>query len=150
MRRRIQLLLGSFAIFTFYSGIGSSESFQYAAKFLCITNIPGSSQAPGSVLSGAYTTVVNINNPTDKMVGFHKNLVAASIGPSTFIGAELKPDDAGQVDCNNILRDFGFTFIHGFEGLLVIDSTHSLDLVAVYTARQEMARLLVLLWNEGY
>jgi hypothetical protein len=38
------------------------------------------------------------------------------------------------VDCRDITQDFGLTFIHGAEGFLVIESTDSLDVVAVYTA----------------
>jgi hypothetical protein len=37
------------------------------------------------------------------------------------------------VDCGGI-PDFGLHLIHGFEGFLIIESTHNLDVVAVYTA----------------
>lgn len=52
---------------------------------------------------------------------------------SKFIKEALKPDQATKVDCSRI-RDFGTQPIHGFEGFLVIESTLSLDVVAVYTA----------------
>ena len=50
-----------------------------------------------------------------------------------FIDDRLKPDGAGNVDCSDIPK-FGPQPVHGFEGFLVIDSTQSLDVVAVYTA----------------
>lgn len=34
----------------------------------------------------------------------------------------------------SIIAHFDLHLIHGFEGFLVIESTHSLDVVAVYTA----------------
>jgi hypothetical protein len=40
-----------------------AQSFQYAAKFLCTANIPGTSQTTTSLLPGSYQTVVNIHNP---------------------------------------------------------------------------------------
>jgi hypothetical protein len=52
---------------------------------------------------------------------------------SNFIKETLKPDQATKVDCSRI-REFGLQPIHGFEGFLVIESTLSLDVVAVYTA----------------
>jgi eukaryotic-like serine/threonine-protein kinase len=42
-------------------------------------------------------------------------------------------DAATRVDCESI-RDFDIHLIHGFEGFLVIESTASLNVVAVYTA----------------
>ena len=41
--------------------------FQYAAKFLCTANIPGTSHTTTSVLPGVYQTVVNIHNPSDQI-----------------------------------------------------------------------------------
>jgi hypothetical protein len=50
-----------------------------------------------------------------------------------FIDSSLEPDQAGKVDCGD-LRNFELQLIHGFEGFLVLESTHSLDVIAVYTA----------------
>ena len=110
--------------------------FQYAAKFLCTSNIPGTSQTTTSLLPGNYQTVVNIHNPNSTTVRFRMKLALASLqNPqiSNFIDGSLKPDQAGKVDCDDV-RSFGLQLIHGFEGFLVIESTHSLDVVAVYTA----------------
>jgi len=110
--------------------------FQYAAKFLCTSNIPGTSQTTTSLLPGNYQTVVNIHNPNSTTIRFRMKLALASLESpqiSNFIDGALKPDQAGKVDCGD-LRNFELQLIHGFEGFLVIESTHSLDVIAVYTA----------------
>ena len=119
---------------------GSSKfQFQYAAKFLCTSNIPGTSQTTTSLLPGTYATVVNIHNPNPKSASFRMKLAAATstqVDPpqiSKFIKDALKPDQATKVDCSRI-RDFDIQQIHGFEGFLVIESAVSLDVIAVYTA----------------
>jgi hypothetical protein len=114
-------------------------AFQYAVKFLCTSNIPGTSQTTSSLLPGAYATVVNIHNPNSRAAGFRMKLAMATSTQidtpliSDFIKETLKPDQATKVDCGRI-REFGLQLIHGFEGFLVIESTLSLDVVAVYTA----------------
>ncbi len=112
---------------------GAEYRFQYAAKFLCTANIPGTSQTTTSVLPGAYQTTVNIHNPNDQTVGWRRKITQPGLGISKFIEDRLKPDEAARVDCNQIQRDFG-PFIHGAEGFLIIESTFSLDVTAVYTA----------------
>lgn len=110
--------------------------FQYAAKFLCTSNIPGTSQTTTSLLPGSYQTVVNIHNPNSTTIRFRMKLALASLEVpqiSNFIDGGLKPDQAGKIDCED-LGKFDLHLIHGFEGFLVIESTHSLDVVAVYTA----------------
>lgn len=106
--------------------------FQYAVKFICISNIPGTSQTTTSFLPGAYQTAVNIHNPNEEDVRFRMKL-ASPIEISEFLIDGLKPDGAGHVDCSSIPK-FCVHPIHGFEGFLVIESTKSLDVVAVYTA----------------
>jgi hypothetical protein len=109
--------------------------FQYAVKILCTANIPGTSQTSTSVLPGVYQTCVNIHNPNNQVARLRKKLaVTTPPAISDFYPAQLKPDEAVKVDCQDISRDFGITFIHGAEGFLVIESTLSLDVVAVYTA----------------
>lgn len=120
----------------------SRFAFQYAVKFLCTSNIPGTSQTTTSLQPGSYTTVVNIHNPNSKPAGFRMKLALATsteIDPpliSTFIKETLKPDQATKVDCSRV-GEFGLQLIHGFEGFLVIESTLSLDVVAVYTAAKK-------------
>ena len=112
---------------------GREYRFQYAAKFLCTANIPGTSQTTTSVLPGVYQTVVNIHNPNNRTVRWRKKITQPGIGISKFIEAQLKPDEAIREDCDRVVGDFG-PFIHGVEGFLVIESTQSLDVTAVYTA----------------
>ncbi len=78
-------------------------------------------------------TVVNIHNPNDRTVRWRKKITQPGIGISKFIEAQLKPDEASREDCDRVVGDFG-PFIHGVEGFLVIESSHSLDVTAVYTA----------------
>lgn len=106
--------------------------FQYAVKFICTSNLPGTSQSTTSFLPGSYQTAVNIHNPNAREVRFRMKL-ASGAGITDFIQDSLKPDGATKVDCSRV-RDFGPPPIHGFEGFLVIESTQSLDVVAVYTA----------------
>ncbi len=110
--------------------------FQYAVKFLCTANIPGTSQTSASVLPGVYQTAVNIHNPNPKTVRLRKKIAVPGTEPSKFLEDQLKPDFAENVSCAQITKDFGLHFIHGAEGFLVIESTASLDVVAVYTAGQ--------------
>jgi hypothetical protein len=107
--------------------------FQYAVKFLCTTNIPGTSQTTSALLPGVYQTAVNIHNPQRKTVELRKKLALAGGGISKFISQKLESDAAARVDCGDV-PSFDLHLIHGFEGFLVIESTQSLDVVAVYTA----------------
>jgi hypothetical protein len=107
--------------------------YQYAVKFLCTANLPGTSQSTTAVLPGVYQTAVNVHNPNPRVARFRKKLAARSGQVSAFVNGQLEPDQAMCIDCGQV-QDFGITFTHGFEGFLVIESTVSLDVVAVYTA----------------
>jgi hypothetical protein len=106
--------------------------FQYAAKFICTANISGTSQTTDAFVPGNYQTAVNIHNPQEKPIRLRKKL-ASPIGISKWFDGSLKPDEVQRITCSQ-LKDFGLHLIHGFEGFLVIESTQSLDVVAVYTA----------------
>lgn len=110
--------------------------FQYAAKFLCTANIPGTSQTTASVLPGSYQTVVNMHNPNRQPTRLRKKIAVASPVSQTseFFVDRLAPDQAVKVDCEQIGRDFGMGFVHGAEGFLVIESVQSLDVTAITTA----------------
>src|SRR5262245_13601763 len=107
--------------------------YQYAVKFLCTSNVPGTSQTTTAVLPGVYQTAVNIHNPHSQVARLRKKLADRHGQISAFVDSQLKPDEATSIDCSQV-QNFGIPFIHGFEGFLVIESTHSLDVVAVYTA----------------
>ena len=109
-----------------------SFKFQYAVKFICTSNIPGTSQTTDAFLPGNYQTAVNIHNPQIRKVKMRKKL-ASPIGISKYFESGLEADGVARITCAQI-SDFDLHLIHGFEGFLVIESTHSLDVVAVYTA----------------
>jgi hypothetical protein len=102
-------------------------------KFLCTANIPGTSQTTTALLPGVYQTAVNIHNPQRQTVELRKKLAVAGGPISGFISQKLEPDAATRVDCSDVPA-FDLHLIHGFEGYLVVESTRSLDVVAVYTA----------------
>ena len=52
--------------------------FQYAVKFICTSNIPGTSQQTPSFLPGSYATAVNIHNPNPRPVRFRMKLAMAT------------------------------------------------------------------------
>jgi hypothetical protein len=109
--------------------------FQYAAKILCTANVPGTSQTTPSLLPGVYQTVVNIHNPGRQGARLRKKLAVTSPPAiSKWLTQALDPDEATSVDCQEISQSYGIAFVHGAEGFLVVESTHSLDVVAVYTA----------------
>ncbi|HWC76071.1 MAG TPA: hypothetical protein VG778_01340 [Blastocatellia bacterium] len=115
-----------------------ARRFQYAAKILCTANLPGTSQTTSSLLPGVYQTVVNIHNPNDAVAKIRMKLALTNPPQiSEFNKGTLKPDEARKVDCGNITQDFGIVFIHGAEGFLVIESSLSLDVIAVYTAGKQ-------------
>jgi hypothetical protein len=129
--------LSMLAVFLFViTGTAAAQieyPYQYAAKILCTSNIPGTSQTTDSLLPGNYETVVNIHNPNTKAVRLRKKIATPS-GVSKFVKDTLKDDEATSVNCTEITQKFGLHFIHGAEGFLVIESTQSLDVIAVYTA----------------
>ena len=109
--------------------------FQYAAKLICTSNIPGTSQTTGSFLPGDYRTVVNIHKPNERGVKFRVKVALGGEGLiSKFIDDALGPDEVTRYVCGDIREKFGMNLIHGAEGFLVIESTLSLDVIAVYTA----------------
>lgn len=106
--------------------------FQYAVKFICTANVPGTSQTTDAFVPGSYQTAVNIHNPQNRLVKMRKK-IASPIEISKYFSFSMKPDAVERITCGQ-LNDFGVHVIHGFEGFLVIESTHSIDVVAVYTA----------------
>ncbi len=106
--------------------------FQYASKFICTSNIPGTSQTTDALLPGHYQTAVNIHNPHEDKLEVRMK-IASPIAISKWIDVGLKPDGVMRLTCRD-LEKFELHNIHGFEGFLVIESPCSLDVTAVYTA----------------
>src|SRR3954454_14372234 len=109
-------------------------SFEYAAKVIC-----GAVREEGGPLAaGSYVTEVNVYNPNEVRVRLRKRL-ALAIPPGDQQEGEvvldeehdLEPGRAIAVDC----RYLGQHAPSGpfFVGFLVIRSTESIDVTAVYT-----------------
>lgn len=113
----------------------SPYCYQYAAKFICTSNIPGTSQTSDAFLPGTYRTVVNVHNPH-----YHSVKMRAKVAfggkkfISKFIASKLGDDEVMRFVCRDLREKFKLNLIHGGEGFLVIESTHGLDVIAVYTA----------------
>lgn len=113
--------------------------FEYATKLVC-----GIQPNPKDLrlTTGAYATTINVHNPGRTEVRIAKKL-ALTIPPGFEKPGEIRsiatgtlgPDQAMAVDCEEIRRVvFGGAFPAPFiEGFVVIQSTDSLDVVAVYT-----------------
>lgn len=108
--------------------------FQYAAKFICTSDIPGTSQQAPGLLPGVYETSVNLHNPFPATLKIRYKFAHPG-GISDWKALGLKYDEVAQLNCSH-LKNSGLALIHGFEGFLVIESIGSLDVVAVYTAGQ--------------
>lgn len=112
--------------------LNSKFRFQYATKFICTANIPNTSQKTDALVPGIYQTAVNIHNPHQKKVEIRIK-IASPTGISSFKNEILEYDEVQRVTCAN-LKDFELKPLHGFEGFLVVESTESIDVSAVYTA----------------
>ena len=113
----------------------SPYRFQYAAKFICTSNTPDTSQTTDSLLPGTYQTVVNVHNPSDSVAKIRtKVALGGKRLISRFVDGRLGPDEVTRFVCRDLNDKFGMKLVHGAEGFLVIESTTSLDVVAVYTA----------------
>lgn len=106
--------------------------YQYAVKFICTFDRPGTSQQAPGLLPGRYETSVNIHNPHRKPVKYRSKL-AHPPQISKWLSDRLGYDEVAQIACGQVDK-YDLTLIHGFEGFLVIESTHQLDVIAVYTA----------------
>ncbi len=120
---------------------------EYAVKFVCgrppVTAVP-------PVAPGRYFTAINVHNPADRSVAFRKKFAVAlpleRAGEiSRFFDAELGPDEAFEIDCEDVYRAFPPTpgvpatqlrprFLKGFAVIQLADTVAELDVVAVYTA----------------
>jgi hypothetical protein len=120
----------------------SQFGFQYAAKFLCTADLPGTSIRDQTVLPGMYRTIISIHNPQNRTVQLRKKIALTFLPGqeqpgqvSKFIQQRLQADEAIQVDCTEIPTEFGIQFVDtGVQGFLVVESTLSLDVNAVHIA----------------
>ncbi len=135
----------------FSSIVGAQQvpTIQYAVKFVCGRPISPDTIMP-PVAPGVYYTAINVHNPSSRLVGFRKKFAVALPFERAgeirgFFAAKLGPDEALEIDCQDILNHFrvrrpGFPptgrlprFLKGF-AIIQPDSATDLDVVAVYTA----------------
>jgi len=103
--------------------------FEYAAKVVC-----GRLSAESDILAGGrYYTAVNVHNP-GRTATLRRKVAVAGPGEagrvSRFEVMRLRNDEALEIDCRLIQRQAETEWVKGF---LVIQSSHELDVVAVYT-----------------
>lgn len=111
---------------------------EYAVSVLCTANVPGTLQTTPSVVPGNYQTVVNIHNPSAHKEHLRKKVALSSSIISKFTLEKVGPDGVMRINCDNmreiLLEGDVVNPIHGFEGFLVIQSYHDLDVTAIYSA----------------
>src|SRR5687767_6876484 len=104
--------------------------FEYAAKLIC-----GKQRENSDILAGGrYYTAVNVHNPAKRNATLQRKVAIAGPGEagkvSGFQLMRLRGDEALEIDCPLVHRQADAEWVKGF---LVIQSTHELDVVAVYT-----------------
>jgi len=119
--------------------------YEYAVKFVC--GVVGQS----SVLArGVYFTAINVHNQSNESVELRKRIAIALPSEragkvSEFFTASLKPDEALEIDCPDILRHVGSEQQRLVKGFVVIQSKVELDVVGVYTAAPSIAGTVIAL-----
>jgi hypothetical protein len=112
--------------------------YQYAVKVVCGEADP-CRRPRGIVAPGEYFTAVNVHNPSrSETVPIRWKVAVGQPGVqpgpvSPFFAARLKPDEAVEIDCPDILRASEHRG-RPLKGFVVIESARELDVVAVYTA----------------
>ncbi len=152
-RRRLVLAIvvalvavATIAAFLWPSGTGSAQAgpnFEYAAKYICVNEVgpPGSLVAnQGSGIT--YRTVINVHNPslqTTAQIGkkaagalTERSPEAGKISPIRAL--QLVPDQVLAIDCKDVAALLGGAQPNG-DGMVVVYSSISLDVWAVYTMR---------------
>jgi hypothetical protein len=124
----------------------AQQLLEYAAKFACGTAVSTRTVPVPPVAPGSYFTAVNVHNPNKDEVKFEKKVALALPDEkagriSRVVGAALKPDEAFEIDCPEILKllDIG-PFEKAFaKGFVVIMTPRELDVVGVYTTASKPA-----------
>lgn len=123
----------------------SSFRFKYTPSFVCGVDPPG---ATFRILPGTYATSINVVNPRNKKDISIRMRVALTFphGPddpfdpgmvSEPVTVELDPNQAFNVDCEEILLDFIFPQPPAapyVKGTVIIESSRFINVSAVHTA----------------
>lgn len=110
-------------------------AYEYAVKVVC-GKMDRDKSPP--VATGTYSTAVNIHNPNRTIVLRRKVAVAGRGAPgpiSAFETRVLEYDQAMYVDCEMMQRQAGG--VDTIDGFLVVQSSHLIDVVAVYTTGRD-------------
>ena len=116
-----------------------ATEYQYAVKLVC-GQLVSQENAPTPLAPGQYWTATNIHNPSKcDDVQFRWKVAVASPGrPGPVLPYSriivLKPDEAIELDCQQVAKAFGHGAPKFVKGFLVLNSSHKMDVVAVYTA----------------
>jgi hypothetical protein len=123
------------------AAVGAQRA-EYAVKIVC--------GAPdhAAVANGYYYTAINVHNPSRgaEKLRWKIALTLPQIGPgpiTTFFDAVLKPDQALEIECSDIVRRS--PKMRFYKGFIVIQSETEFDVVGVYTAAQSIEGRVVAL-----
>ena len=116
-----------------------TTEFQYAVKIVCGEIVASQDNVPTPVAPGRYWTAINIHNPSKcKQANFRWKVAIAhpgEPGPVTSYSriTPLRPDQALEVDCQQVMRVVPQPPPRFVKGYVVIESDIELDVVAVYS-----------------
>ena len=138
MRRVLSALMVACAPIT---ALGAQRA-EYAVKIVC-----GAPDHP-AVANGYYYTAINVHNPSraEAKLRWKIALTLPKVQPgpiTTFFDAVLKPDQALEIECRDIVDRVPKLRFH--KGFVVIQSDFELDVVGVYTAAQSIEGRVVAL-----
>lgn len=115
-----------------------ASEFQYAVKVVC-GEVVSLDNVPTPVAPGRYWTAINIHNPTKCQDAHFRWKVAVAnpgeAGPVTAFSrlVTLRPDEALEIDCPQVMRALAQPPPRFVKGYAVLESDIELDVVAVYT-----------------
>lgn len=120
-----------------------AQAAEYAVKIVC-----GPPDHP-AVANGYYYTAINVHNPSRETAKLRwkvaLTLPGTAPGPvTTFVGADLKPDQALEIECRDLIMAKP-PQMRFYKGFVVIQSETELDVVGVYTAAQSIEGRVVAL-----
>ena len=115
--------------------------YEYSVKMICgIGTTSNPARVSFGVVPQTYATTVNIANVTDSVIQFDKGimlLLPPGAQKEQFIKPiskdSLRPNFGLATDCSDVERRLTLNGNPFFEGILIIRSSWSLDVTAVYT-----------------
>jgi|SRR5215470_14517886 len=131
------LAVGAFGAVVLGAGEAASQQpYLYVAKFVC-GRAATVQQTPPPVATGFYFTAVNVHTVDENKFEKIFSVALPSEKPgkvSMPFATPMKPNEALEIDCPDILRHLGMPPASFVKGFVTIRSERELDVVAVYTA----------------